>query len=75
MLQQSTRLGNYEMFKQYTDMVNEEGAHINLRGQLDFNYPKKGIPIWKKWRGVDEASSSRFKTGAMSFGSISQGGA
>ena len=70
MLQQSTRLGNYEMFKQYTDMVNEEGAHINLRGQLDFNYPKKGIPI-EEVEGVDEIVQ-RFKTGAMSYGSISK---
>ena len=70
MLQQSTRLGNYEMFKQYTDMVNEEGAHINLRGQLDFNYPKKGIPI-AEVESVDEIVQ-RFKTGAMSYGSISK---
>ena len=70
MLQQSTRLGNYEMFKQYTDMVNEEGAHINLRGQLDFNYPKKGIPI-EEVESVDEIVQ-RFKTGAMSSGSISK---
>ena len=69
-LQQSTRLGNYEMFKQYTDMVNEEGAHINLRGQLDFNYPKKGIPI-EEVESVDEIVQ-RFKTGAMSYGSISK---
>ena len=34
-------------------MVNEEGAHINLRGQLDFNYPKKGIPI-EEVESVDE---------------------
>ena len=70
MLQQSTRLGNYEMFKQYTDMVNEEGAHVNLRGQLDFNYPKKGIPI-EEVESVDEIVQ-RFKTGAMSYGSISK---
>ena len=37
MLQQSTRRGDYEMFKQYTEMVDEEGEKINLRGQLDFN--------------------------------------
>ena len=70
MLQQSTRLGNYEMFKQYTDMVNEEGAHINLRGQLDFDYPKKGISI-DEVESVDEIVQ-RFKTGAMSYGSISK---
>ncbi len=70
MLQQSTRRGDYEMFKQYADMVNEEGAHINLRGQLEFNYPKKGVPI-EEVESVDEIVT-RFKTGAMSYGSISK---
>ena len=45
MLQQSTRRGDYEMFKQYTEMVDEEGKKINLRGQLDFNFPKKSEPL------------------------------
>ena len=45
MLQQSTRRGDYEMFKQYTQMVDEESKGITLRGQMDFNYPKKGIPL------------------------------
>lgn len=70
MLQQSARRGDYEMFKKYTDMVNEEGAHINLRGQLEFKYPKKGIPI-DKVESVDSIVT-RFKTGAMSYGSISK---
>ncbi len=42
----------------------------NLRGQLDFNYPKKGIPI-EEVESVDDIVK-RFKTGAMSYGSISQ---
>ena len=70
MLQQSTRRGDYEMFKKYTEMVNAEGEHINLRGQLEFNYPKKGIPI-EDVESVD-AIVTRFKTGAMSYGSISK---
>ena len=70
MLQQSTKRGDYGMFKQYTEMVNEEGAKINLRGQLDFNYPKKGISI-DEVESVDEIVT-RFKTGAMSYGSISK---
>ena len=45
MLQQSTRTGSYDLFKQYTQMVDEEGEKINLRGQLEFNYPKKSVPI------------------------------
>ena len=41
-----------------------------LRGQLEFNYPKKGIPI-EEVESVDEIVK-RFKTGAMSYGSISK---
>ena len=70
MLQQSTRRGDYDMFKQYTKMVDEEGEKINLRGQLDFNYPKKGIPL-EEVESVDSIVT-RFKTGAMSYGSISK---
>ena len=70
MLQQSTRRGDYDMFKQYTHMVDEEGKKINLRGQLDFNYPKKGVPI-EEVESVDSIVT-RFKTGAMSYGSISK---
>ena len=70
MLQQSTRRGDYEMFKKYTEMVNAEGEAINLRGQLEFNYPRKGIPI-EEVESVDSIVT-RFKTGAMSYGSISK---
>lgn len=70
MLQQSTRRGDYGMFKQYTQMVDAQGEKINLRGQLEFNYPEHGIPIDE----VEPADSivTRFKTGAMSYGSISR---
>ena len=70
MLQQSTRRGSYDMFKQYTRMVDAEGEKINLRGQLDFVWPEKSIPI-EEVEPV-EAIVTRFKTGAMSYGSISQ---
>ncbi len=69
-LQQSTRRGDYEMFKQYTKMVDEEGEKINLRGQLEFCYPKKGVPL-DEVESVDSIVT-RFKTGAMSYGSISK---
>ncbi|MCM1058131.1 MAG: glutamate synthase large subunit [Firmicutes bacterium] len=70
MLQESTRRGDYEMFKQYTAMVNDETKVRNLRGLMDFNYPKKGIPLEQ----VEPVESivTRFKTGAMSYGSISR---
>ncbi len=70
LLQQSTRRGDYELFREYARLVNEEGADINLRGQLEFCYPEKGIPI-EEVESVDEIVT-RFKTGAMSYGSISK---
>lgn len=41
LLQEATRRGDYELFKQYTDLVNKEEREITLRGLMDFNYPKK----------------------------------
>lgn len=70
MLQQATKRGDYELFKQYTELVNEEGEGVHLRGQLQFNYPNKGIPI-EEVESVDSIVT-RFKTGAMSYGSISK---
>ena len=57
------------MFKQYTQMVNREESGY-LRSMMDFCYPEKGIPI-KEVESVDSIVR-RFKTGAMSYGSISQ---
>lgn len=70
LLQEATRTGNYDMFKEYTKCINEEVGTINLRGLMDFNFPKKGIPI-NEVESVDSIVQ-RFKTGAMSYGSISQ---
>ena len=42
LLQQSTREGNYQLFKQYTSLVDGENNHGQLRTLLDFKYPKKG---------------------------------
>lgn len=69
MLQSATREGSYEKFKQYTEMVDDEQTGY-IRSLMDFNYPKEGI-------GIDEVESAesivkRFKTGAMSYGSISE---
>ncbi len=44
LLQESTKTGNYQMFKQYTDMVNQEETGY-IRSIMDFNYPEQGVPI------------------------------
>ena len=44
-LQVATRTGSYDLFKQYTDMIDKELEPGNLRGLMEFDYPEKGIPI------------------------------
>ena len=70
LLQQSTWTENYEMFKQYTHLIDDELNPVHIRGLVDFNYPKEGVPI-EEVESV-ESIVKRFKTGAMSYGSISQ---
>ncbi len=69
MLQMSTREGSYEKFKQYTEMVDKEETGY-LRSLMDFNYSENPIDL-KEVESVEEIVK-RFKTGAMSYGSISE---
>ncbi|MFO1482853.1 MAG: glutamate synthase large subunit [Verrucomicrobiaceae bacterium] len=68
-LQKAVRTGNYETFKQYSALVNTQVKQFyTLRGLLEFK-PQKSIPI-EEVEPV-ESIMKRFKTGAMSYGSIS----
>ena len=69
MLQQATRDGSYEKFCEYTKMVDKEETGY-LRSLMDFNFPETGVPI-EEVESV-ESIVKRFKTGAMSYGSISE---
>ncbi|MBP3379983.1 MAG: glutamate synthase large subunit [Ruminococcus sp.] len=71
LLQQAAKTGDYEMFKAYSSAVNREDNELTLRGLLGFRFDENGgIPIDE----VEPVESicKRFKTGAMSYGSISQ---
>ncbi len=69
-LQQACRNGNYKTFKEYSALVNEQlKKHCTLRGLLDFK-PGTAIPI-EEVESV-ESILKRFKSGAMSYGSISK---
>ena len=70
LLQLATRTGDYKTFKEYTALVNKEEGVKNLRGLMDIKFPKKGINI-DQVESVDSIVK-RFKTGAMSYGSISK---
>ncbi len=70
LLQLATRTGDYNTFKEYTKLVNKETGVKNLRGLMNIKFPKKGIDI-SQVESVDSIVR-RFKTGAMSYGSISK---
>ncbi|MFT7647615.1 MAG: glutamate synthase (NADPH/NADH) large chain [Candidatus Poriferisodalaceae bacterium] len=70
-LQHATRSGRYEVFKEYTQLVDDQSERLaTLRGLFNLK-PAVGGPI-----SIDEVESipdivKRFSTGAMSYGSIS----
>ena len=72
LLQHACRTGNMDVFRKYTDSVNDQSKKLaTLRGLIDFEFPENGgIPI-EQVESV-ESIMKRFKTGAMSYGSISQ---
>ncbi|MDU3547662.1 MAG: glutamate synthase large subunit [Clostridium sp.] len=69
-LQQSTRTGNYEIFKEYSRLVNNNESFFTLRNLIDFKFLSNPIPIDEV--ETVESIVKRFKTGAMSYGSISK---
>jgi glutamate synthase (NADPH/NADH) large chain len=70
-LQHACRTGDFKLFKEYTRLVNDQSRHLNtLRGLMDLVPGPRPVPI-EEVEPVD-AIVRRFKTGAMSYGSISK---
>ncbi len=70
-LQHATRTGQFKIFKEYTNLVNDQNEHAaTLRGLFELKYAKKPVPI-EEVESVEKILK-RFSTGAMSYGSISQ---
>ena len=70
LLQYSTRMNDYALFKKYTRHVNDQSEKaVTLRSQFEFKPNRPPVPIEE----VESAENilKRFATGAMSFGSIS----
>ncbi|MEX2982028.1 glutamate synthase large subunit [Streptomyces sp. C36] len=70
-LQHSTRARRYDIFKQYTQRVNEQSERLmTLRGLFSFKSDRPSVPLEE----VEPVAAivKRFSTGAMSYGSISQ---
>ena len=69
-LREAVQSGSYDRFREYTDLVDDERRPHTLRGLLEFNFPEDGgIPLEEVEPETEIVK--RFKTGAMSYGSIS----
>ncbi|MBM4197226.1 MAG: glutamate synthase large subunit [Gammaproteobacteria bacterium] len=69
-LQKAVRTGSYATYRSYAALVDDQSKQkATLRGLLDF-VPGKPVPI-EEVEPVDSIMK-RFKTGAMSYGSISK---
>ena len=69
-LQKATRTNDYQEFKVFSNLIDEQSErHYTLRGLLDF---KQQVPVPIEEVESVEEIMKRFKTGAMSYGSISQ---
>jgi glutamate synthase (ferredoxin) len=70
-LQYACRTGDYQIFKQYSKLVDDQSHRLcTLRGLFDLKFGDKPIPI-EEVEPVEEIMK-RFKSGAMSYGSISK---
>ncbi len=70
-LQYACRTGNYDAFKEYSERVNDRSRELyTLRGLMEFKPTRRPVPI-EEVESVN-AIVRRFKTGAMSYGSISK---
>ncbi len=70
LLQHSTRMNDYGLYKKYARLINDLGGKAStLRSLFEFNPSRPAIPVEE----VEPAENiyRRFATGAMSFGSIS----
>ncbi len=70
-LQHATRTGRYDVFREYTQLVDDQDrGRVTLRSLLDFVDATDPVPLDE----VEPATSilARFSTGAMSYGSISE---
>jgi glutamate synthase (ferredoxin) len=70
-LQLSCRTNNYKVFREYSEAVNNQSRNLcTLRGLFDLKFERAPIPLDE----VEPVESivKRFKTGAMSYGSISK---
>lgn len=69
-LQRATQTNNYDLFKEYSSELNSNNQKHHLRSQLHFKKTRNSIPLSEVESEYEIVK--RFKTGAMSYGSISE---
>ncbi len=69
-LQRAVREGDYERFKEYTELVDDDDRPHTLRALLSFVPAGEKVPL-SEVEPVEEIVK-RFQTGAMSYGSLSK---
>jgi glutamate synthase (ferredoxin) len=70
-LQIACRLNSEKIYREYAGLINQQAANLcTLRGLLDFKFAENPVPM-EEVEPVEEIVK-RFKTGAMSYGSISK---
>lgn len=71
-LQQATRKNSFDLFKEYSAIVNEKSTTLQtIRGMFDFDFEDRASVLMSEVTSVGEICK-RFVTGAMSIGSISR---
>lgn len=69
-LQRATQTNDYDLFKEYSNELNSNHQKHHLRSQLQFKKTRNSIPLSEVESEYEIVK--RFKTGAMSYGSISE---
>lgn len=69
-LQRATQTNDYDLFKEYSSELNSNNQKHHLRSQLHFKKTRNSIPLSEVESEYEIVK--RFKTGAMSYGSISE---
>lgn len=69
-LQRATQTNDYDLFKEYSNELNSNNQKHHLRSQLHFKKTRNSIPLSEVESEYEIVK--RFKTGAMSYGSISE---
>ena len=69
LFQKAVRSGQYEKYREYSELLQNQEHPFHIRDLMKFRFPEKGVPLSE----VESPRSivKRFKVGAMSYGALS----